>query len=32
MILKSGKVEFSYKKYGSQMNGNIVQEIEAKID
>lgn len=30
MILKSGKVGLAYKKYGSYLNGTIVQEIEIK--
>jgi hypothetical protein len=30
MILKSGKVGLVYKKYGSYLNGTIVQEIEIK--
>ena len=28
MILKSGKVGFAYKKYGSYLNGTIVQEVK----
>jgi len=28
MILKSGKVGLAYKKYGSYLNGTIVQEVK----
>ena len=28
MILKSGKVGLAYKKYGSYLNGTIVQKIK----
>ncbi len=28
MILKSGKVGLAYKKYGSHLNGTIVQSIK----
>jgi hypothetical protein len=31
MILKNGKVGLAYKKYGSYLNGTIVQEIEVSL-
>ncbi len=31
MILKSGKVGLAYKKYGSYLNGTIVQEVKVVL-